>query len=92
MEQLLGLQALLGALLRGRLGLDGRGLGRELDEDRGLEQGRAKQLGPALTEAGVLATTPGGHTLRLLLPYAAGEVELRELWAALARACAIAPS
>jgi acetylornithine/succinyldiaminopimelate/putrescine aminotransferase len=57
-----------------------------------LEQGRAKQIGSALTEQGVLATTPGGHTVRLLFPYAAGETELRELWSALARACAITPA
>ncbi|PRQ01344.1 aspartate aminotransferase family protein [Enhygromyxa salina] len=57
----------------------------------GLDDGRAKQIAPALIEAGVLATTPGGHTLRLLLPYRAGETELREIWQAMARACATVP-
>ncbi|WP_181198380.1 aspartate aminotransferase family protein [Enhygromyxa salina] len=56
-----------------------------------IDEGRAKQIVPALIEAGVLATTPGGHTLRLLLPYAAGEAELREIWTALAQACAATP-
>lgn len=49
---------------------------------------RAKQLGAALIDEGVLTTTPGNHTVRLLLPYAAGEKELREFWAALRRALA----
>ncbi len=49
---------------------------------------RAKQLGAALIDEGVLTTTPGYHTVRLLLPYAAGEKELREFWAALRRALA----
>lgn len=57
----------------------------------GLEQGRAKQIAPALIEAGVLATTPGAHTVRLLLPYGAGEAELREIWQAIAHACATTP-
>ncbi|NVB37514.1 aspartate aminotransferase family protein [Pseudenhygromyxa sp. WMMC2535] len=57
-----------------------------------LDAGRAKVLGPALQEAGVLVTTPGGHTLRLLLPYAAGEAELREFWAALAATSAANPA
>lgn len=56
-----------------------------------LQDGRAKQIEPALIEAGVLATTPGGHTVRLLLPYVAGDAELREIWAALAQACAATP-
>jgi acetylornithine/N-succinyldiaminopimelate aminotransferase len=58
----------------------------------GLEDGRAKQIGETLTDEGVLATTPGGHTVRLLLPYAAGEAELGEIWAALGRACARVPN
>lgn len=53
-----------------------------------LSEGRAKAIGPAMADEGVLVTTPGGHTVRSLLPYAAGEAELRELWSALARACA----
>jgi acetylornithine/succinyldiaminopimelate/putrescine aminotransferase len=57
----------------------------------GLDDGRAKQIAPALTEAGVLVTTPGGHTVRLLLPYGAGESELREIWQAIGRACAGTP-
>jgi len=56
-----------------------------------LADGRAKQIGETLTDEGVLATTPGGHTVRLLLPYAAGDDELHEIWAALARACARVP-
>jgi 4-aminobutyrate aminotransferase-like enzyme len=34
----------------------------------------------------VLVTVCGGHTVRLLFPYAAGEPELREVWSALGRA------
>jgi acetylornithine/N-succinyldiaminopimelate aminotransferase len=49
---------------------------------------RAKALGAAMIAEGVLTTTPGNHTVRLLLPYAAGEKELREFWAALRRALA----
>jgi acetylornithine/N-succinyldiaminopimelate aminotransferase len=57
----------------------------------GLADGRAKQINDALAEEGVLATTPGGHTVRLLLPYAANEAVLREVWDAIARACARVP-
>jgi acetylornithine/N-succinyldiaminopimelate aminotransferase len=68
-----------------------RGLGAMIGAQLGgLEQGRAKQIAPTLMKEGVLVTTPGGHTVRLLLPYAAGEAELREIWAAIARACAAA--
>lgn len=49
---------------------------------------RAKKLGAAMIDEGVLTTTPGNHTVRLLLPYAAGEKELHEFWAALRRALA----
>lgn len=56
-----------------------------------LDAGRAKQIAPALIESGVLATTPGGHTVRLLLPYGAGENELREIWLAIGQACAATP-
>jgi acetylornithine/N-succinyldiaminopimelate aminotransferase len=57
----------------------------------GLRDERAKAITPALMAEGVLVTTPGGHTVRLLLPYAAAEAELREIWTALARACANTP-
>jgi acetylornithine/succinyldiaminopimelate/putrescine aminotransferase len=57
----------------------------------GLDEGRAKQIAPALIEAGVLVTTPGGHTVRLLLPYGAGAAELREIWQAIGQACAATP-
>jgi acetylornithine/N-succinyldiaminopimelate aminotransferase len=57
----------------------------------GLRDERAKAITPALMAEGVLVTTPGGHTVRLLLPYAAAEPELREIWTALARACANTP-
>ena len=56
-----------------------------------LEDGRAKQINDVLAEEGVLATTPGGHTIRLLLPYAADELLLGELWDAIGRACARVP-
>jgi acetylornithine/N-succinyldiaminopimelate aminotransferase len=52
------------------------------------DAGRAKAVGPELMRQGVLTTTPGGHTVRLLLPYAAGRDELSEIWDALTRACA----
>jgi acetylornithine/N-succinyldiaminopimelate aminotransferase len=57
----------------------------------GLRDERAKAITPALMAEGVLVTTPGGHTVRLLLPYAAAEPELREIWTALSRACANTP-
>lgn len=57
----------------------------------GLEDGRAKAIGDALMANGLLATTPGGHTVRLLFPYAAGEAELTEAWRAIAAACAAVP-
>jgi acetylornithine/succinyldiaminopimelate/putrescine aminotransferase len=57
----------------------------------GLRDERAKAITPALMTEGVLVTTPGGHTVRLLLPYAAAEPELREIWTALSRACANTP-
>jgi acetylornithine/N-succinyldiaminopimelate aminotransferase len=56
-----------------------------------LTEGRAKLINDALAEEGVLATTPGGHTIRLLLPYRAGEQVLGEIWDAIARACARVP-
>ena len=67
--------------LRGRGAMIGVQLGARAD-------GRAAAIEPALRERGVLATTPGGHTVRLLLPYAAGRDELHEVWSALRDACA----
>ncbi len=52
----------------------------------GLDEGMAKSVGAKMRESGVLVTTPGGHTVRLLLPYAAGRGELARIWAALAHA------
>lgn len=46
----------------------------------------AKPMGAAMIQEGVLVTVPGGHTVRSLLPYAAKESELQELWQALSRA------
>ncbi len=64
-----------------------RGLGAMIGVQVGaIGAGRAKHLGAAMIDEGVLTTTPGYHTVRLLLPYAAGERELREFWAALRRA------
>lgn len=72
--------------------VDIRGAGAMIGIQLGaLEDGRAKQISDALTDEGVLATTPGGHTVRLLLPYSAGDAELREIWTALAQACARVP-
>jgi acetylornithine/succinyldiaminopimelate/putrescine aminotransferase len=69
--------------------LEIRGLGAMIGVQVGAPaEQRAKQLGAALIDEGVLTTTPGYHTVRLLLPYAAGEKELREFWAALRRALA----
>jgi acetylornithine/N-succinyldiaminopimelate aminotransferase len=66
-----------------------RGLGSMIGVQVGApEAQRAKALGAAMIAEGVLTTTPGNHTVRLLLPYAAGENELREFWAALRRALA----
>ena len=39
-----------------------------------------------MRDHGVLATVCAGHTIRLLLPYRAGEPELREVWSALCHA------
>ena len=65
--------------------VDIRGAGAMIGVQVGaLDEGKAKELGPRLAEAGVLVTTPGGHTLRLLFPYGAGEPELHEFWRALA--------
>ena len=56
-----------------------------------IDAGRAKAIAPALAREGVLVTTPGGHTLRLLLPYAADREILAAIWAAIGRACAATP-
>ncbi|HET6585123.1 MAG TPA: aminotransferase class III-fold pyridoxal phosphate-dependent enzyme [Nannocystaceae bacterium] len=48
----------------------------------------AASLGDAMQKLGVLVTICGGHTVRVLLPYHAGEPELREIWSALRRALA----
>ena len=56
----------------------------------GIEIGGAAQsaapLGEVMQRLGVLVTICGGHTVRILLPYHAGEAELREIWTALRRA------
>lgn len=71
---------------------DVRGLGAMIGVQLGeLDAGRAAAITPALAAAGLLATTPGGHTVRLLLPYVAGEAELLEAWRAIATACAQTP-
>lgn len=72
--------------------VDIRGAGAMIGVQVGaLADGRAKQLNEVLADEGVLATTPGGHTFRLLLPYAADERVLREIWDAIGRACARVP-
>lgn len=69
--------------------LEIRGLGSMIGVQVGaVEAQRAKPLGSAMIAEGVLTTTPGNHTVRLLLAYAAGERELLEFWAALRRAIA----
>ncbi|MBK7824718.1 aminotransferase class III-fold pyridoxal phosphate-dependent enzyme [Nannocystis sp.] len=65
-----------------------RGLGAMI----GVQVGRpGEQIGNAIGDRlmhdhGILATVCSGHTIRLLLPYRAGEPELREFWRALGRA------
>lgn len=62
-----------------------RGLGAMI----GVELGDAELAGklvPAMQEQGVLVTLSGGTAVRLLLPYHAGETELREIWSALGAA------
>ncbi len=64
-----------------------RGLGAMLGIQVGeSDAGRAAVLAGAMMNEGVLVTVCGGHTVRLLLPYAAGEAELKEAWTALLRA------
>jgi acetylornithine/succinyldiaminopimelate/putrescine aminotransferase len=66
-----------------------RGIGAMIGIQIGaLDAGRAKPLGAAMRERGVLVTTPGGHTVRLLLPYAAGRTELERVWSVLRDALA----
>lgn len=61
-----------------------RGLGAMIGVQIGApEDQRAAPLGQAMPDEGVLVTVCGGHTVRSLLPYHAGEAELREFWAAL---------
>jgi acetylornithine/succinyldiaminopimelate/putrescine aminotransferase len=48
----------------------------------------AAPLGDAMQKLGVLVTICSGHTVRVLLPYAAGEAELRQVWTTLKRALA----
>ncbi|TPV95299.1 MAG: aspartate aminotransferase family protein [Myxococcales bacterium FL481] len=52
------------------------------------EEQRAKAVGAALSDAGVLTTVCGGHTLRLLFPYRAGAEELSTVWEAIRGALA----
>lgn len=52
------------------------------------EDAAAKELGQKMMQRGVLVTTPGGHTIRSLLPYRAGEAELSKLWETLRAAIA----
>lgn len=78
--------------VRNREVVDIRGAGAMIGIQVGaLTDGRAKQINDALAQEGVLATTPGGHTIRLLLPYAADEQLLGEIWDAIGRACARVP-
>ena len=49
-------------------------------------EGRAAAVGDEMMDRGVLVTVPGGHTIRLLLPYFAGEAELGQIWRVLAQA------
>lgn len=63
---------------------DIRGLGAMIGVQIGApEDQRAVPLGSAMPDHGVLVTVCGGHTVRSLLPYHAGEAELREFWDAL---------
>lgn len=65
-----------------------RGLGAMI----GIQIGRPdEQLATAvgdrlMRDHGILVTVCAGHTVRLLLPYRAGEPELREVWRAVSRA------
>lgn len=48
-------------------------------------EGRAGPVGKEMMARGVLVTVPGAHTIRLLLPYFAGEAELGQIWETLAQ-------
>lgn len=66
-----------------------RGLGAMLGIQIGAPQEqRAKAVGQALGEAGILTTVCGGHTIRLLFPYRAGAAELGAVWQAISKAVA----
>jgi acetylornithine/N-succinyldiaminopimelate aminotransferase len=60
-----------------------RGLGAMIGIELGDAEIAAKQVG-SLQSAGILVTLSGGTAIRLLLPYHAGEAELREIWSTLA--------
>ena len=61
-----------------------RGVGAMIGVQLGeIDEGRAGALSDPLMERGVLVTVPGGHTLRLLLPYFADESVLGEFWSIL---------
>ena len=47
------------------------------------EDKRAEHVAEAMARNGVLVTVCHAHTVRLLLPYRAGEAELAEIWRAL---------
>ena len=49
-------------------------------------EGRAAKVGTEMMARGVLATVPGGHTIRLLLPYFCGRDEIGQIWDVLAQA------
>jgi acetylornithine/succinyldiaminopimelate/putrescine aminotransferase len=60
----------LGAMIGVQVGRPGESIGNDVG-DR------------LMRDHGILATVCAGHTIRLLLPYRAGEPELREVWQAL---------
>ena len=68
-----------------------RGLGAMI----GIQVGApGEQIGNAvgdrlMRDHGILATVCSGHTIRLLLPYRAGEAELREVWTAVRAAAEV---
>ncbi len=63
-----------------------RGLGAMIGIQIGAREDRAAGPlnGALMNEHGILVTVCGGHTVRLLLPYRAGEAELRQIWRAIA--------
>ncbi len=70
-----------------------RGLGAMI----GIQVGSpGEQIGTAvgdrlMRDHGILVTVCSGHTIRLLLPFRAGEAELREVWQAVSRAAEGSP-